>query len=466
MLALSQDIGTQSPDTAFKNSLDIARSHRLATTNVGKLVTIFTAFGYRSLFRRSPDNDLQAETVYASWDVGVTRTAERIETVILDDSLKVRIIEDVQKYLNVDTQAEYAALGVPWRRGLLFYGPPGTGKTSLVAAIASNFKLPIYVLGLATPGLNDSVLDQLFEQLPPHCIALIEDVDSAGIRREHMDGTRYRKNGMADGSERKGVTLSGLLNVLDGVYAAEGRITIMTTNHIDRLDEALIRDGRIDQKFKLTYASPEVAAKFFKRIFGMVPKDAEAAGTGLTARSIPNGIFWSLVRTFNLSRTKSEDTAEPDGDDSDEASGKRLLTETELEEFAQTFAAHIPPDELTPAELQSYLLQHRADTSAAVENAAAWVRGLRESKEPRKATSATSDGGSSGGGDSVPGSSGRSSGQPVEEQFVLTQDTALESRDAEQAWFRGSEGMDLKPVHDSLSADGHQCFSRWPYGTS
>ena len=52
-----------------------------------------------------------------------------------------------------------------------------------------------------------------------------------------------------------GVSFSGLLNALDGVASQEGRIFILTTNHIDRLDDALIRPGRCDVKVKVRKAS-------------------------------------------------------------------------------------------------------------------------------------------------------------------------------------------------------------------
>ena len=72
-------------------------------------------------------------------------------------------------------------------------------------------------------------------------------MDTAGVgRRDSIDADQ-------ENELRSAVTLSGLLNVLDGVLSQEGRILIMTTNHIEHLDEALIRLGRSDKKvhFKL-----------------------------------------------------------------------------------------------------------------------------------------------------------------------------------------------------------------------
>ncbi|KAJ6163792.1 hypothetical protein N7497_003771 [Penicillium chrysogenum] len=83
---------------------------------------------------------------------------------------------------------------------------------------------------------------KLFSELPPHCIVLLEDVDAAEMgRRDDSDTDQENKSSSA-------VTLSDLLNVLDGVSSQEDWVLIMTTNHIEHLDEALIRPGRADEK--------------------------------------------------------------------------------------------------------------------------------------------------------------------------------------------------------------------------
>jgi chaperone BCS1 len=70
-----------------------------------------------------------------------------------------------------------------------------------------------------------------------------------------------------DSLSTSSVTLSGLLNVIDGVNASEGRLVIMTTNHPEKLDPALYRAGRIERKFEITYASKASSIMTFKRLF-------------------------------------------------------------------------------------------------------------------------------------------------------------------------------------------------------
>ena len=63
------------------------------------------------------------------------------------------------------------------------------------------------------------------------------------------------------------LTFSGLLNALDGVASSEERILFMTTNHVDRLDPALIRPGRVDYKQVIDHASDIQIKKMFLRFF-------------------------------------------------------------------------------------------------------------------------------------------------------------------------------------------------------
>lgn len=142
-------------------------------------------------------------------------------------------------------QGWYAERGIPYKRGYLLFGPPGTGKSSFSLSLAGKHELYIYTLQLSN--ISDTMLMRLFAELPPRCIVLLEDMDTAGVgRRDSVDADQEKESKLT-------VTLSGLLNVLDGVSSHESRILIMTTNYIEHLDEALIRPGRPVKKvhFKL-----------------------------------------------------------------------------------------------------------------------------------------------------------------------------------------------------------------------
>ncbi len=111
------------------------------------------------------------------------------------------------------------------------------------------------MLSLGDPNLDDKGISDLLSEVPVNSLVLMEDIDCAFIERKE------------DADKRSKVTFSGLLNAIDGVAAGEGRVLFATTNHVDRLDPALIRPGRIDRKFYIGYASLEQAERMFLRFF-------------------------------------------------------------------------------------------------------------------------------------------------------------------------------------------------------
>jgi chaperone BCS1 len=293
----------------------------------------------------------------STWDAGITRPSRNLNAVTLDAHVKDDLVKDIETYLAPETRKYYANRGIPWRRGFLFYGNPGTGKTSFSNALAGHLGLNIYMVSLSNATLTDTMLETLFEQLPSKCIVLLEDIDSAGIQRENMQkelakATRksskyhpqyYDENGNPITPEMfvrrmGGVTLSGLLNVLDGIHSKEGHVTIMTSNSPDSLDPALVRPGRIDRKVLFGYASSEVIRKLFVHIFSKAPEE-------------------------QLEADKAEES------------------QHDISSLADKFADIVPSNKLTPAEVQGYLLVHREDPVEAVTEAEPWVQKTIETKE-------------------------------------------------------------------------------------
>lgn len=189
--------------------------------------------------------------------------------------------------LQYSRRAFFADCGIPYRRGYLFYGPPGTGKSSFSAALAGHLRCDIYHINLANGSISDGVLHRLFLGLPRKCIVVIEDIDSAGIGREHTswetqnaesldhsgkpissDELKPNRTKFSAITRRNMVTLSGLLNAIDGNASQEGRLLIMTSNDPDALDAALTRPGRIDKKVYFGNMSKSAGKSIFKRLIG------------------------------------------------------------------------------------------------------------------------------------------------------------------------------------------------------
>lgn len=160
------------------------------------------------------------------------------ESVILPNRMWEDIYEDAIAFY--DREAWYHGVGIPWRRGYVFGGVPGSGKSSAALALATALGVDLHILNLGDTTLTDASLAQLFARASARSLILVEDIDTA------FDGR--------DSSSPSKLTFGGLLNALDSAYASEGRIVIMTTNHLAKLDPALIRPGRADRHFEFRYA--------------------------------------------------------------------------------------------------------------------------------------------------------------------------------------------------------------------
>jgi len=197
---------------------------------------------------------------YLEWGRLARVRRRPLESVIFPEGVVDGLLTDAAHFLAGATW--HIERGIPWRRGYLLYGPPGTGKTSLVKALAGALDLDVAVVNLSSPKLDDGVLCRLFAEAPAHSILLMEDVDAA-----------FRQRANDDANAR--VTFSGLLNAIDGVMSQEGHLLFMTTNHIDRLDPALIRPGRIDVRIETGPVDVEMAERIFLAFF---PGEDELAG--------------------------------------------------------------------------------------------------------------------------------------------------------------------------------------------
>ncbi|KIW07412.1 hypothetical protein, variant [Verruconis gallopava] len=305
-----------------------------------------------------------------AWTRITSRPSRPMDTVVLDIEQKRKLIDDVNEYLSPTSPQWYASRGIPLRRGYLFHGPPGTGKSSLCFALAGLFGLDIYVISLLEPTLTESDLQQLFNNLPKRCIVLLEDIDSAGLTREDpstdskSDGeigprkNNARRGGMwRAGTEpdptTNGISLSGLLNAIDGVASHEGRVLIMTSNFPEKLDPALIRPGRIDMQVKFTLATKLQIKEIFIRMYSSEPKRfGEEEGNGNQG----------MVESNTVSR-------------------KETFTREELLPLAEAFAGHVPEMTFSPAEVQNFLITRKKNPMKALEEVEVWKNELKATKD-------------------------------------------------------------------------------------
>jgi mitochondrial chaperone BCS1 len=199
-----------------------------------------------------------------------------LDSVILKPGEKERLVRDIRKFRA--SRQRYRQLGLPYHRGYLLYGPPGTGKTSLVSAIAAEFAISIYAVNLGD--FTDRSLMKAMNDVPPNSILLFEDIDcmKSGKARSAPSDAPAKADGKDDKAEvpaQLAVTLSGLLNVLDGFHAPQNVLFVMTSNVIENLDPALLRPGRIDYRFYMGPADERQKIELYKRFFPQA-SDVEA----------------------------------------------------------------------------------------------------------------------------------------------------------------------------------------------
>jgi hypothetical protein len=190
-----------------------------------------------------------------------------LSTVILDGGQKEAIVDDMTSFFAAEEA--YRRLGVHYHRGYLLHGPPGTGKTSLVKALASHFGLGLMYIPLADLKADADLL-QLTSDIPARSILLLEDIDVHSVATERTDESPLH------------ASLSGLLNSLDGVFTPHGLITFMTTNHRARIDDALLRVGRVDLELELGLTTVDQAMGLWRLAYPGANYVPLGAGAGLT----------------------------------------------------------------------------------------------------------------------------------------------------------------------------------------
>ena len=279
--------------------------------------------------------------------------------------------------------------------------------------------------------MGEEDLGLLFTHLPRRCVVLLEDIDSAGLARleepaETSDKPEQKEEDKEKDSDsnasiglqivkalnaarekpakkvdkNKGISLSGLLNAIDGVASHEGRVLVMTTNHPEKLDDALVRPGRVDMKVTFTLASRSQIWQLFVRMYS-----ADSRTNGLAKNKTGS------VKPFSHSSTKSPTAAPKVNTEKDPSSyNKRtsivpaLLSTPppspkeqsslsqppvdstlleDIEAIATAFAAKLPENTFTPAEIQGFLLTRKKEPGRALNEVEVWRDELLEAKREK-----------------------------------------------------------------------------------
>lgn len=188
-------------------------------------------------------NGIRVLSVKSNGVVAKQKIAHRpLNSIFLPDNIPERVVQHVKDFEN--NEAWYNQKGIPYHTGILFSGIPGTSKTSLIRAVASATGRDLFIFSLGNMANDRDVMDfsSKFVSKARSSILVIEDFDATGgdvAKREEEDVTSAK-------TARPRASMSSILNMLDGLYTPDGMVVIATTNHVDRIDPAMIRPGRFD----------------------------------------------------------------------------------------------------------------------------------------------------------------------------------------------------------------------------
>lgn len=251
------------------------------------------------------------------WREDLFESARTFNNIFFDG--KKQLIEKIDFFLK--NKNWYYEKGIPYSLGIGLHGPPGTGKTSFIKALANYTNRHIIVISLKTIKTKQQLEKFFFENTYnddnetnsitwDKKILVFEDIDCIGDiildrnnkfiskksnsrKNKKFDKTNESNSESKAGdmkfgdilqavcelnetgtstvpslSKEQPITLDDILNLWDGIRETPGRILVISSNHYDKLDPALIRPGRIDITHELSNASHNTISEIYQHLFG------------------------------------------------------------------------------------------------------------------------------------------------------------------------------------------------------
>jgi AAA+ superfamily predicted ATPase len=253
-------------------------------------------------FAKNQKNSEWEQQIYnnnkGKWEKKKSENYRTLRTLALKEGQKEELVSQIDTFNNDEDFCK--EMGIPWRIGFLLYGEPGTGKTSFILALSNYCKRDIYYLTMSSIN-DDTELNTLLNEI--NCrkgILVIEDIDvqttavhkrtqeepfektvTQNYKERHSDedededidlvNINEKEKGKKNNAVSK-LSLSGILNGIDGIDSNHGRILLITSNNPKKLDRALLRHGRIDHKMYLSKANHYQITELYKKFFKQDPE--------------------------------------------------------------------------------------------------------------------------------------------------------------------------------------------------
>lgn len=272
-IILNIDVG----NIVVQNNLVIS----LTTVNTKKSIKTLKSFVNRLIKDRDNSSYKNNKSiykifVYEYFETRNNKPQRTFDSVFISQDKKTYLIDTLQKFLN--NKAWYLKHHIPYHYGIILYGPPGTGKTSLIYAISNYFNIvPFFIPSKNLERITSESNTESLQETKEMKLIVVEDIDTCPlVTRDYLIGT-CTDDMMKRQLEHESSSTSNFLNLLDGINAIENCIWIFTTNHIERIDKAILRAGRMDVKLNIDYVCDETLDKFLIHHFHKnLPKDRHA----------------------------------------------------------------------------------------------------------------------------------------------------------------------------------------------
>jgi hypothetical protein len=216
------------------------------------------------------------------WNSHPIQTIKSFDNVFLEPTIKHQVVNLLDTF--VTAEAEYRRLGIPYKKGMIFHGPPGCGKTACIYALTHYLQRNIYFIRFDELKTGQELKRAIID-IPKRSVIVIEDIDvyhsthkrSTGdngdksIRKTKHKHRRTRvddKAGDTSQDSDDSTMFATILEILDGYNYLFGSVIILTTNHLDKLDPALIRAGRMDQHIQFDFLTLAVAQEIVDYFLG------------------------------------------------------------------------------------------------------------------------------------------------------------------------------------------------------